>query len=535
MLGAICERLKQNAVVGYLLTGLLLGPAVFNYIQNVEKIRALSEIGVSLLLFTIGLEFSWRRLRELGAVAILGGTLQVVVTIAGASLVSMAFGLSVTESVVVGAVVAMSSTAVVLRVLTSRAEIDSLQGRNALGILLLQDIAVIPVLLILTAMSERTGGWTALRGFILNLVQGGALVAGMYIFVRHLLPRLVNAASAFRNRDLPILLAVSLSIGGAWASGSLGLSPALGAFVAGMLIAGTPFAHQIRADVVPFRAAFVTLFFASVGTIVKLPPAGEVLPLAGLVLAIQIGKVAVVTAIILLFRQPLRVAISTGMALAQIGEFSFVVAELGRAKGLVGEGLFQLLLAATVMTLLLTPYVIDTAPKVTGFLVTLFNKLGAPVSPEPAKAPPAGFARGRVIVVGYGPAGQRATAALETAGVRFLVIDLNPKSVEAFRATIPIQFGDATKPEILEHAHPELAKAVLVTIPDPPTAALIVSQVRRAAPNTPVIARSRYHIYSERLVEAGAHKFVDEEELVGERLGTELLAMLADHRHAVTG
>lgn len=527
LLGVLCERLKQNAVVGYLLTGLLLGPAVLDWLRNIEEVRALAELGVALLLFTIGLEFSWRRLRELGAVAIGGGSLQILLTGAGAGLLSLYAGLSTGEAVVVGAAVSLSSTAVVLRVLTTRAEMDSLHGRNALGVLLLQDIAVIPLMLVISALAEAAGGWTALGQFSVHVAQGVALVGVMFVLTRYVLPRMLHIASAYRNRDLPVILSITFSLGCAWASHALGLSPILGAFVAGMLLAESPFAQQIQADIVPLRAGFVTIFFASVGTMADLPAAENIVSVAALVLAILLGKALVVVVVILLFRQPPRAAVATGLALAQIGEFSFVLAEFGFRRGLMGAETFQLLLSASVITLLLTPYLIEAAPRLAETTVKLLAWAGASAAEGITEGAPAEHARDRVIVVGFGPAGQGAVEALRSAGVPFLVIDLNPRTVDAYRSSIPIEFGDATRPEILNHAQLRLAKAFLVTIPDPQTAGLIVGQARRIAPHVPVIARARYHIHSGVLRAAGAHRFVDEEQLVGERLGAELIELFS--------
>ncbi|MFH1417633.1 MAG: cation:proton antiporter, partial [Planctomycetota bacterium] len=256
-LGALCERLGQSAILGYLLAGTLLGPNALDAMPNHRAVSAIAELGVALLLFTIGLEFSWRRLRNLGPIALAGGTLQVVLTGAVAAGICSVLGLGGPASVAVGAMIALSSTACVLRVLAGRAEIDSVHGRNALGILLLQDISLIPLVLIITALGGE--GSMAQMGWEMGRAIGGAavLIAVFYVLFNYFVPLVLSTEATARSRELTILLAIVTVVGAAWAAHRVGLSPALGAFVAGMLLAGSPFAIQIRADVASLRTLFV--------------------------------------------------------------------------------------------------------------------------------------------------------------------------------------------------------------------------------------------------------------------------------------
>ncbi len=525
--GILSERLKQNAVVGYLLTGVLLGPAGFNWLRNIGQIRDIAELGVALLLFTIGLEFSWSRLRELGAIATAGGALQILLTGLATALVGRVAGLDLIAATVIAAAVSLSSTAVVLRVLSARAELDSLHGRTALGILLLQDIAVVPLVLLVSALGEKAGGWKALTGFAANIGNGLLLVLALFLLTRHVLPRMLHAASSYRNRDLPAVLVIVYSFGCAGASHAIGLSPALGAFVAGMLLAESPFAQQIQADIVPLRAGFVTLFFASVGTMAVVPGIAGLFIMFGLAAAIVVGKALVVALVVLLFRRPLRIAVASGLALAQIGEFSFVLAGMGRRNGILPEDLFQLLLSASVLTLLLTPYLVEAAPRMGALAVKILMRFKPAAAAAPLEPAEVEHAQDRVIVVGFGPAGQGAVEVLRRSGVPFLVIDLNPRTADTHRTVLPIVYGDATTPEVLEHCRLALARALLVTIPDTHAAAVVVSQARRIAPDVPVVARARYHIHAPLLSEAGAGRLIDEEYLVGEHLGVEVTKQLA--------
>ena len=523
LLGMVFERLRQDAVGGYLVAGILLGPGVSGWISNVEDYLTLAQLGVALLLFTIGLEFSWRRLRELGSVALFGGTIQILLTAVIAAIVGITVGFSPAEAIVVGAALSLSSTAVVLRVLTNRAMLDSLHGRNSLGILLLQDLAVVPLVVLISALGESRPGPAAFGGFALSLAGATVLVAAMFLLTKYAFPRVLHMASAYRNRDLPIVLAFAVCLGAVAACHSLGLSPILGAFVAGMLLSESPFAQQIRADIIPLRAGFLTLFFASFGMVAYGPGDQNLLLIAPLALAIMCGKAIIVGIVVRVFRQPYGVAITTGLTVAQIGEFSFVLLELGHLHGLVAPATFQVLLSACVLTLLLTPNVIVGAPRLGEIITRVLSRLAEAPRVEGHRDRETEHPPGPVIIVGFGPAGQRVIETLQEATVRFAVVDLNPRSVAAQRSNLPIEFGDATRPEILNHLRVQDSRAVVVTVPDPPTSELIVRQVKRMAPHVPVIARCRYHAHAPGLLRAGVDRLVDEEDLMGRRLGAEIL------------
>jgi len=514
--GLALEKFRQNAIVGYLLAGVILGRAGLRVVERGKPIETIAELGVALLLFTIGLEFSWQRLRRLGGVALGGGILQVAGTVLLAALACRLTGLATAEALVAGAAVALSSTAVVLRVLTDRTELESPHGRNALGMLLLQDIAVVPLILMLNVLGGE-GGREAVRRFAAAALEGGILVFLVIVVTRHLLPRLLASVSSFRNRDLPVLLAFTVFLAATWASHAIGLSPVLGAFVAGMVLAETPFAEQIRADVTPFRALFVTIFFTSIGMLVEMPGPGTIAAAAGLAVLIVGAKTAVAAVSVKVFGGPWSQSIRTGLVLGQIGEFSFVLSALGRRQGLMDEATFQLLLAASLLTLLATPYLIAVAGRPR-------KQIGQGIGAE-REAEEAGEGPG-VVVVGFGPAGRAVVEALQQSGVPVLVLELNPKTVNVYRVALPIQVGDAAQREILEHAGLRRAGALVVTLPDPGAARAVVRQAKQLAPHVPVVARARYHIYAPSLREAGADQIVDEEAYVGEELARRVLGLV---------
>lgn len=526
LMGALCERLKQSAILGYLLAGTLLGPNALDWMPNHTAVATIAELGVALLLFTIGLEFSWRRLRSIGSIALGGGTVQVLLTSALAAGVCLSLGLGGRASFALGTMIALSSTACVLRLLMNRAEIDGVHGRNALGILLLQDIAVVPFVLVVTALGGEGQGSVAQIGWELGRAAGVAflLVAALFVALHYLVPLLLGAKEAARNRDLPILLAIITVVGAAWASHKLGLSPALGAFIAGLILAESPFATQIRSDVASVRTLFVTLFFSSIGMLSN--PAWVLehwTTVAAVVAAIVFGKAIVISGVARLFRSSPGHAVATGICLAQVGEFSIVLAEVARHGQLIDVALFDLIVAATIGTLFLTPYLVALAPHLARVVGRISGQ--APrallLSDETASQSDAEW-KNHIVIVGFGPAGQRIAATLMRQHKSLLVVvELNTKSADVARTYgLRTYIGDATRAEVLEHVRVTSARAVAVTLPDPAAARQVIEQVHSLSPETLVVARARYHVYRWELLFAGAQIVVDEEDQVGLRMAS---------------
>ncbi len=531
--GIVAQRLRQNAVIGYLVAGIILGPRTFGIVKDPQSVEVLAELGVSLLLFTIGLEFSWRRLREFGKSAALLGVFQIVATIVAGSAMGTLAGLPPRAAFVCGAALAMSSTAVVLRLLIERAELDSPHGRNALSVLLMQDLAVVPLLIVVSVFADGASGAGALEELGMSLVKSVALIGAFFVVIRYALPAIITQASTARNRDLPVVLAIAVSLGCSWSAHAVGLSPVLGAFAAGILLADLEFAEQIRADVMPLRAAFVTLFFASIGMLAAVPSALGILGAALLALLIFVVKATVITGVALLLRKPLRVSLRTGIVLAQIGEFSFVLAQIAVGKRVLDGDLFDLLLTSAVLLLLLTPYMIQYAGPMSRKLAAILtashrHRLAMERAERRSDQKPM---EGRVIVIGFGPAGQAVCRALKGRKIPYLILETNFQTVSAVRMHEPIEIGDATQPEILEHAGARHAAAVVVSIPDPGISRIVISQCRLIAPGVPVLVRARYSLFAHTLRDAGASTIVDEEHVVGETLAAETLATVGPEAH----
>lgn len=528
VLGMLFDRLGQSAILGYLLAGTLLGPEVLNVVHAGSGVPILAELGVSLLLFAIGLEFSLHRLLRLGKIAVIGGTLQVILTLALGCGIAMAVGFSPRVALVIGAMVALSSTACVLRVLTDRAELDSIHGRSALGILLLQDIAVVPLVLLVTMLG---GAGTLVEmglGFVKAVGLIGVLIGGFHLLSNFVLPRMLKSLSLARDRELLILLAVILAVGSACAAHALDVSPALGAFIAGIMLAESPFATQIRSDIGALRTLFVTLFFASMGMLGDpgwiLMNAGWVALVVGLIV---IGKAAIITIVAVILKRPLKHAFATGLVLAQVGEFGVVIGGIAQADSLLDDDTFRLLVSATLVAFFLTPFLIRSALPLGGWLATRASGMLPKLTAETEDAQSVPRREQHVIVIGFGPSGQRVVDELHKQKLDLHILDLRPANIElACSMGYNADLGDATNLDVLLHHGIMEAQAVVITIPDHKAVCHVAAAVRNLTPGISIIARARYHPFVSELERAGATVVVDEESVTGNRLAAATRSVL---------
>jgi len=413
--------------------------------------------------------------------------------------------------------VAVSSTAVVLRVLNDRAEIDAVHGRNALGILLLQDISVVPLVLLITLLGSGGGLGESLLAIGKKAFAIVTLTILFYGLFNIAVPRLVARESFRRNRELFHLVTIVAATGASWLAHLMGVSPALGAFLAGVMLAESGYGVQIRAESGPLRTLFVTLFFVSIGMmadprwlLLKLP-----LVLLGLAIVLA-GKAAVVFVVIRLLRQTRRYALATGFALAQIGEFSFVLAMIAARDGLIDHDTLSLVSSVTVLSLFVSPLLVTYAIPLADLVIRRwFKEAEAVAAPAVAEA----RAVSPVVIIGYGPAGYWAAQAYVEKGICPTIIEMNPQLIaEAREHGLTVQPGDATRVEVLEHAGVPQAQVVLVTLPDPRTVRRIVERIRLLAPQARMVVRARYNRSMDDLKDAGAYTLVDEESEVGRRL-----------------
>lgn len=520
LFGGLASRFGQSPIVGYLLAGMMLGgPGSLNLVQSEQQIEAISELGVALLLFSLGLEFSVARLKKLGAKPLLGGAAQVVLTMLLAFVSAKLFGLGMKESIAFGAMVSLSSTAVVLRILMERGEMEMPHGRNSLGVLLTQDMAVVPLALLMTILGGNGSAGDVAWNVVKLLGMASALIAGLFLLTKIAVLAL-GTLTLHRNRELTVIFAVVTGLGAAWASHSVGISPALGAFVAGMLLGSSAFATQIRADVSPLQVVLLTLFFGAAGMVADpiwiLQNAHIV---SAVVIALTIGKLIVIWAIFLAFGQTSRVAVATGLCLAQVGEFAFVLGSVGRMSGVVSEGTYALVVSSAIVSFFLSALLVPKASLFGNWIAVLFQtEQQSPGEGAADVEPP------EVAIIGFGPAGQIAAGSLVDKGIRTVVIDLNQQGVRtAQQLGFDGQVGDATQSEVLSHAHLRDCKAVVITIPDHKSALMILHHVRKEAPQARVLVRSRYELNRCDYVDAGAHVVTGDEQQVGESLASHLL------------
>lgn len=497
------QRVKVPALVGFLAAGLLMGPSATGLIRRPETANVLAEIGVVLLLFTIGLEVSLRELTRFGRTVLAAGSLQVLATIAVVALIAGAAGASQSEALVLGFVISLSSTVIALKTLVDRGELDSPHGRLALGVLLFQDLCVVPMMMLLPVLSGPAG--IEPGRVLLVLGKASLVIAAVFYVARIAFPAVMRQVLRLRIRELFVGAIVLLCLGTAWVTAQLGVSLALGAFIAGLVISESEYSHQVIAEVLPLRDLLTAVFFVSVGMLVDV---GFVAEHAPLVFGFAAGVIALKTLLgagaVRAFHGSPRIALLVGMVLAQVGEFSFVLAREAAHRGALRPEIFQSVLGVSVLTMLFGPFVIAAAP---ALALRLFESR---MRPDEEVAEPA--VRNHVVVVGYGLNGQNLARVLRATAIPYRILDLNADMVRrAAAAGEPITFGDATRPNILQHARVPHAAVVVVAISDPVATRRVVSLIRQLNPGAAVIVRTRFVSEIEELYALGAEEVIPEE------------------------
>jgi len=507
----VFERLRLSLILGFLLAGVVIGPHGLQLITDSERIQTFADIGVILLMLTIGLEFSFSRLKGLRNIGVFGGGAQIILSIAIAILVARWWGWSYYAGFILGAVVALSSTAIVLKYLTDRDELDTQQGRIAVAILIFQDLAFVP-LLILDGTLGAPGDAVYLK-LVWAIVKAALFFAGVIVFARYLLPRFFQRIALSRNREIFLLTAVIIILGTAWLSGELGLSMAIGAFVAGVMFADTDFGNRLVGETIAFRHIFVSLFFVSIGLLFDVRFAASQSVIIALVVGLVLLVNCVVTALVILFfSYSLRVALATGLILAQIGEFSFLLLNAARATGGLDLFFYNVLLSSTFITMFLTPFLFSMQP----LLLRLSQRIplfGKPLGHEQGSAETScETMREHVILCGFGPLGMDLAQAFREQGVRFVIIEMNHRLLrEAKNCSYQVLYGDAANEDILKKAGINRARALVVTFADSAAMAQIVRVVQVLSPETFVAVRSRFERDVPALYELGADAVVMEE------------------------
>lgn len=508
--GIIAQRFGQPVIVGYLMAGVAIGPFTPGPTADIESIRVLAEIGVAFLMFALGAEFSVRELRGLGRVAALGGALQVLFTMGLGPLLAPILGLTLLEGIFLGAILALSSTVVVLKLLMGRGEMQAIHGRVALGILIAQDLAVVPMVIVLPSLAGGQDGVLLELGAM--LAKAAAVVAVAYLVGVRLAPWALSRAAIARTRELFLLGVVVIALGTALVTDFAGLSLAFGAFLAGLVVSESEYRTQVVAEALPLRDLFTSLFFVSVGMLIDpdilLSQAGKI---ALLVTAVVFGKSAIVGLVVLLLGLPARVAVLTALALAQVGEFSFVLANVGVNAGAIPPELMDLTLATALITIVLTPALLRSGPPMLAGLERLPVIGGRFKAPVQADADAAEL-RGHAVICGFGRLAHGLADALEARGIHYLVIEYNPLVVREVRPRgVPVIYGDAANPAVLEHAGLQRARLLAVLIPDSAAAEVATRRAREINPRLDIIARANTAGDIDRLRRAGATDVVQPE------------------------
>ncbi len=520
----VFQRFRMPPIIGLIVAGLLLGPSGIGLVHQDEIISAISELGVVMLLFTIGLEFSLDDLRRLRGIVFIGGPLQVglsTAVIGGSVALAAAWAgtaISTNGAIMIGMAMALSSTAICTKLLTDRRELRMPHGRAVLGILIFQDIAVVPMMIIVTMLGiESTSTMADLLLRVVTLIGVSvALVAGM----RLLLPRLVPYVTRVAVPEVLILGGLALCLGAAWITSLAGMSMALGAFIAGMAIAGSEEGHAIGKAIQPMRDAFTSMFFLSVGLLVNISWAWLPLNIASALLVLVMNAIVAIV-VFSAIRVPMRTAVMAGVILAQVGEFSFVLGTLGVEYGVITSVDFQHMLVAIISTMIVTPTLITLAPHIANRVTPLARYLPRLTRWESVESTGRiridemqndSHAGPTVIIIGAGVLGQSVARVLRDTNIPYVIVELNHETVSELRASgEPIVPGDITDGQTLEHVGIRTASIVIVAINDREAILQGLTLIRSLRPDVDIVVRARYLRNASAIVKRGADAVIVEE------------------------
>ncbi|MDD1707829.1 MAG: cation:proton antiporter [Methanoregulaceae archaeon] len=508
---AVGNRFRIPGIVGFILTGILIGPYGLGLIAETDIIDVLAEIGIIFLLFTIGMQFSFRTLYEMRKIVLIGGTLQVLLTIAATMAISYLFGVTTAQALFFGFLVCHSSTAITLKLYQDRAEIESPQSRVTLGISIFQDISTIPMLIALPILAGET---TDIAGAILELsLTLIILFAAVFVISIYVIPRFMNRITGIRSSEIFLLAIILICFVITYVADSLGLSLAIGAFLAGLTLSESDYFHQAFASIIPFRDIFTSFFFISIGMLLNIGFVVQApLLIITLVAGVIIMKAVIAGGSALFIGQSLRTSVLSGLALANIGEFAFVLSIPGMEYGLFTAASEQIFLAVTLLTMSLTPLAIVSGPKIADLFcrLPLGSRLKAGCEVDAAdRLPPM---KDHLVIVGYGLNGRNLAKAARVGKIPYMVIDMNPETVQKERkAGEKIFFGDATNATILSHANIEQARILVVVINDPVSVRGITILARQMNPDLYIIVRTRFLTEVKRLRDIGADEVIPEE------------------------
>ena len=505
---ALFRALKLPAMLAYFFVGMLFGPFGFNFLPSTESGRQVAEFGIVFLMFSVGLEFSLPKLYSMRKTLFGLGGAQVIITLSVSMLVGLLAGLGWATAFVIGGALTMSSTAIVSKILMERVDLNSRHGRLSIGILLFQDLAVIPILVLIPALGAHSGNLSSILG--LSLVKTVVLLFVLFKFGKVVINYWFELVAGQRSRELFIMNVLMVTLLLAAATKLAGLSYALGAFIAGMLISETRYRYQVESDIAPFRDILLGLFFISVGMLLDFH---FMLNHIGLVLALLAGfvlfKAAVVAVLTRAFGYEAGVGIRTGIILAQAGEFSFVLLALGLEQKLIGGDELQVVLAASLISMVIAPFIIQKNGRIARKLAKNYTKNSAQIVDEIEHS--TANLKDHVIICGYGRSGQYLGRFLKEENIPFIALDIDPARVQdAAAAGEHVMYGDAGRRIVLEAAGGARAKALIVSYSDMRASMKVLHVAQEGYPNLPVIVRTYDDADMDAFRAAGATEVVPE-------------------------
>jgi CPA2 family monovalent cation:H+ antiporter-2 len=511
----VFHKFRLPSIAGFLAAGALIGPQGFHLVPDTTQVQVLAEIGVVLLLFTIGIEFSMVQLTSARRLLFVGAPLQVSGVVIITTLLAAAAGLAVRQGIFWGCLLSLSSTAIVLKALANRGDTDSIHGRATVGILIFQDLAVVPMMILTPILANPLED--ASTALMTTLVKSVLVVGGIVLAARYLVPKLLEHIVRSRSRELFLLTIIVLCLGIAWLTSLGGLSLALGAFIAGLVISESEYSHQAMAEVLPFRDSFNSLFFVSVGMLMDLRVLVEhPLLVVDLLFVVLVVKAVTAAGAVFLSGAPPRSAVMAGIALSQVGEFSFILAQQGLETKLLTGDLYQVFLAVSVLSMMITPFLIQWSPhaaKRAEALQRLHRWLPGRTMAHMAEVEGHHLKiKDHVVIVGYGLNGRNLARVLGETEIPYVALDLDGDTVgREAKHGVPIYYGDATNQNVLHHVHLEDARVLVVAVSDPFSARRIVQVARSVNPKLHIVVRTRYLRELEELHQLGADDVVPEE------------------------
>ena len=511
----ICHKMKVSPIVGFLITGILCGPHTFALVKDMESVMILAEIGIVFLLFTIGLEISIGELIRLRKPVFLGGSFQVFLTIAVFwGLTEWVWHDTTGADLFVGFLIALSSTAIVLQALQRNAMMESPAGRISLSILIYQDLVIVPMMLLIPVLAGRTQPDMEVWPLAVAAVKTLGLIVAVFLLARKIVPMALHQIIRTKSRELFLITIIGICLGTAYATEEIGLSLSLGAFMAGLVVAESEYSHSALEGILPFKEVFTSMFFISVGMLLDLNYFFSNVVEIMIVTALVIGlKASIVVAGAKILGYPLRTALITGLALCQVGEFSFVLAKQGADFNLLSPDHYQLFLAASILTMAATPFLISAAPSLSRKFCNFCSKKGMrmPEETEAVVANEHGLTD-HLIILGYGVGGKLLARAAKMAGIRYIILEMNPDTVRTYAAQgEPIVHGDAIHEAMLNHLGVKSARVLAIVISDP-TATRVVSEIASRMNNhLHILVRTRFLGEVNSLKELGASEVIPEE------------------------